>query len=90
MMQTYTIQIRERGQLTLPRKIRIRLALDAGDTLTLVQVDDIILLSPKQPLIPKLAREFGQQMDEAGVTLADLLQGLEEEREAIWHERQPA
>ncbi len=90
MMQTYTIQIRERGQLTLPRKIRTRLALDAGDTLTLVQVDDIILLSPKQPLIPKLAREFGQQMDEAGVTLADLLQGLEEEREAIWHERQPA
>ncbi len=90
MMQTYTIQMRERGQLTLPRKIRTRLALDAGDTLTLVQVDDIILLSPKQPLIPKLAREFGRQMDEAGVTLADLLQGLEEEREAIWHERQPA
>lgn len=87
MMQTYTVQIRERGQLTLPRKVRTRLALDTGDALTLVQINDIILLSPRQPAIPKLAEEFGKIMDEAGVTLADLLQGLDEERELIWHER---
>ena len=86
-MQTYTVQIRERGQLTLPRKVRTQMALDTGDALTLVQINDIILLSPRQPAIPKLAEEFSQLMDEADVTLADLLQGLDEERERIWHER---
>ena len=86
-MQTYTVQIRERGQLTLPRKVRTQMSLDAGDALTLVQINDIIVLSPRQPAIPKLAGEFSQLMDEADVTLADLLQGLDEERERIWHER---
>lgn len=86
-MQTYTVQIRERGQLTLPRKVRTQLSLDSGDALTLVQIDDILLLSPKQPALPKLAEEFSSLMNESGVTLADLLQGLEKERELIWHER---
>jgi len=86
-MQTYTIQIRERGQLTLPRKVRTQLALNTGDALTLVQINDIILLSPRQPVIPRLAEEFSQLMDESGVTLADLLQGLDEERERSWHEQ---
>jgi len=86
-MQTYTIRLRERGQLTLPQKIRKRLLLDTGDTLTLVQIDDILLLSPKQPAIPRLAKEFSRIMDDEGVSLAELLEGLEEERERFWHER---
>jgi hypothetical protein len=40
------------------------------------------MLGTKQPLIPKLAAEFSRQMEEAGVSLADLLAGLEEERQA--------
>ncbi len=80
-MQTYMIRLRERGQLTLPQKIRKRLSSDTGDTLTLVQIDDLIVLSPKQPTIPKLAKEFSKIMDEESVSLADLLDGLEEERE---------
>ena len=86
-MQTYMIRLRERGQLTLPKKIRNRLALEPGDALTLVQIEDILVLSPRQPVIPKLAEEFSNIMDEEGVSLAELLAGLEEERERIWHER---
>jgi len=86
-MQTYTVQLRKRGQLTLPRKVRSQLAVDEGDALTLLQIDDIVLLSPKRPLLPKLAKEFSALMDEEGVSLADLLQGLQEEREKIWHEQ---
>lgn len=88
-MQIYTVQIRERGQLTFPRKVQTRLALDAGDALTLVQINDIILLSPRQPVIPKLAEEFSQLMDEAGVTPADLLQGLGKERKLCGSQRKP-
>ena len=35
---------------------------------------------PKQPLIPQLSEQFSRQMDEAGLSLADLLAGLAEER----------
>ncbi len=35
---------------------------------------------PKQPLIPQLSEQFSRQMDEAGISLADLLEGLAEER----------
>ncbi len=82
-MQTYMIRLRERGQLTLPQKIRNRLALEPGDALTLVQIGDILVLSPRQPAIPKLGKAFSNIMDEEGVSLAELLVGLEEERERI-------
>lgn len=82
----FTVRVRERGQITLPQSVRASLAVDAGDTLSLVQIDDILLLSPRQVAIPKLSQEFTALMDEDGVSLAELLQGLEEERKLIWQE----
>lgn len=87
MQTTFTVRLRERGQITLPQPVRDRLAVDTGDTLNLVQIDDIILLSPRQAMIPKLSQEFTALMEEEGVSLAELLQGLEEERTLIWQER---
>ena len=81
-MQTYTVRLRERGQLTIPQAARDRLAVKEGDTLTLIEYDGLLLLGTKPPLIPQLSAEFSRQMDEAGVSLADLLAGLEEERQA--------
>jgi bifunctional DNA-binding transcriptional regulator/antitoxin component of YhaV-PrlF toxin-antitoxin module len=82
--------MRERGQLTIPQPVRDSLAGDQGnvDILTLVQVGDIVILTPKQLRLPQLSEAFSAIMDEEGVTLADLLEGLEEERKAIWRERQ--
>lgn len=87
MQTTYAVRLRERGQITLPQPVRDRLAVDTGDTLNLVQVDDILLLSPRQTVIPKLSQEFTALMQEEGVSLAELLQGLDEERKLIWQER---
>jgi len=67
--------------------VRTSLAVDTGDTLNLVQIDDIVILSPRQAMIPKLSQEFTALMKEEGVSLAELLQGLEEERKLIWQER---
>ncbi len=79
-MQTYTVRVRERGQLTIPQAARDELAFKEGDTLTLLQIDSLLLLSRQQPLVPQLSEQFSKQMDEAGVSLADLLEGLAEER----------
>lgn len=87
MQTTFAIRVRERGQITLPQPVRDSLAVDTGDMLNLMQIDDILLLSPRQTLIPKLSQEFTSLLQEEGVTLAELLQGLEEERKLIWQER---
>jgi AbrB family looped-hinge helix DNA binding protein len=89
MMQSYTVRLRERGQLTIPQDVRENLTIHDGDLLTLIQVDELLLLTPKKPLIPQLSAQFSALMDEQGVTLADLLEGLEKERELIWRERHP-
>lgn len=87
MPTAFAVRVRERGQITLPQAVRTRLAVDTGDTLNLVQIDDILLLTPKQTMIPRLSQEFTVLMQEEGVSLAELLQGLEEERKLIWQER---
>lgn len=88
MQATYSVRLRERGQITLPQAVRKDLSVDVGDSFTLVQINDSLLLSPRQTLIPKLSEEFTAIMQEEGVSLAELLQGLEEERKLIWRERQ--
>ncbi len=84
---TYTVRIRDRGQITIPQAVRENLAARSGDMLTLVQVGDVYVLTKKELQIPRLAEQFSAIMEEEGVTLADLLAGLEEEREAIYRER---
>jgi len=57
------------------------------EALTLMQIDDLSMLMQRASLLPKLSEEFTTIMKEDGVSLADLLQGLEQEREQIWRER---
>ena len=85
--KTYTVRLRDRGQLTIPKSVREKLPAAEGDTLTLIQLDDLLILSPREARVPPLQARFREQMEEAGVNLADLLEGLAEEREAIDRER---
>ena len=84
--QTYAVRLRGRGQLTIPRRVRDKLMAEEGDTLTLLQIDDLMLLTRRQPRVPALTEQFTAEMENAGVSLADLLKGLSEEREAISRE----
>lgn len=84
---TYTVRLRDRGQITIPQAVRENMAAHSGDMLTLVRVGDAYILAKKELQVPKLAEQFSTIMEEEGVTLADLLAGLEEERETIYRER---
>lgn len=79
-VNTYPIKIRQRGQLTIPQPVREQWAAQSGDVITLVQFDEFAILTPSPLKTPELARQFSQIMDEEGVSLADLLEGLAEER----------
>lgn len=86
-LKTYDVRLRKRGQITVPKKLREQLDMRAGETLALLQVGSTLLLTPEQPAVPRLADRFVELMEKEGVTLADLLSGLEEERAAIYEER---
>jgi len=86
--KTFPVRLRRRGQITVPQTVRDDLSVTEGDILTLLQVGDVVLLTPRQPQVPRLADKIADMMESEDVSLADLLEGLKEEREAIWRERQ--
>ena len=53
-----TIQVRDRGVLTLPADIREKYGIQPGDTFRLVDLDGIFVLTPMVPMVPELAREI--------------------------------
>jgi bifunctional DNA-binding transcriptional regulator/antitoxin component of YhaV-PrlF toxin-antitoxin module len=83
-----TIQMRQRGTLTLPAKLRAKYRLEEGDVFTLVDLDGAFLLLPKLSVVPKLAGEIERLREEAGLAVDDLLEGLDKERQLYNQERQ--
>jgi bifunctional DNA-binding transcriptional regulator/antitoxin component of YhaV-PrlF toxin-antitoxin module len=88
-VESYVVRLRERGQMTVPRQVRERLAVDDGDVVRLVRVGDAYLLTPRSQRVPALADRIAELMEREGVSLSDLLAGLAEERRAIEAERRP-
>jgi AbrB family looped-hinge helix DNA binding protein len=79
-MRAKTVQIRARGTVTLPARIRERYDLNEGDPLTLVDLDGAILLTPRLSVIDKLTAEIEYLRTEAGLSLEELLAGVREQR----------
>lgn len=75
-----TVQVRQRGSLTLPADLRERYGIEPGDTFHLLDLDGIFVLTPMTPMVPELAREIERARIEAGLDTAALLQALREER----------
>ena len=82
-----TLQVRERGVLTLPAELREKYGIRPGDTFRLVDLDGIFVLTPMVAMVPELAREIERARQEAGLSTEDLLLALREQRERYHHER---
>lgn len=82
-----TVQLRERGVVTLPKALRDRYGLAAGDALRVLDLDGVFVVTPMVPMVPELAREIERLCTEAGLSTEDLLEGLRRERERYARER---
>jgi AbrB family looped-hinge helix DNA binding protein len=91
-MQEATVQIRQRGTLTLPAELREKYGIQPGDTYRLVDLDGILILTPMVPMVPELAREIERMRQDAGLSVEELLVALREQREQyhIEHDDQAA
>jgi AbrB family looped-hinge helix DNA binding protein len=85
-IKPYKSQIRERGQLTIPKKVREKGALYEGETVSIIPVGNSILVTPQKLGLEEARREIRKIMKDSGVTLEDLLEGLEQERKRLSEE----
>ena len=81
LRDTLRVNITQRGVLTLPKSIRTRYKLKPGDSLTLLDVDGVLILSPVRSEIDLLADRISKALIEKGETLDSVLRTLREERQ---------
>lgn len=86
-MDDRIVQIRARGTLTLPAKIRERYSLEEGDPLTLIDIGGALMLVPRTGVVPKLAAEIERLRKDAGLSVEDMVAGVREERVKYYKER---
>jgi AbrB family looped-hinge helix DNA binding protein len=75
-IKTSEIELRERGQLTLPKSLREALRLEPGEMLRAAKVGNAIVLTPQRMDLDALRQQMRRLMKEHGVTAEDLLRDL--------------
>jgi bifunctional DNA-binding transcriptional regulator/antitoxin component of YhaV-PrlF toxin-antitoxin module len=84
--KTYTTEIKSRGQLTIPKKIRESGVLEEGQVVSLIPLGDSVLITPRRLPLDEARREIKKLLKAAGVSVEALLGGIEEERGEFFKE----
>ena len=79
-------EIKARGQLTIPKKIREAGHLEEGQAVSIIPVGDSLVITPKRLELDEARRQLKRVLKSSGVSLADLLSGLDEERTSLFKE----
>lgn len=91
MAASTILQMRSKGSLTVPVELRRKYGLEEGDLLTLIDLGDgSFLLTPRVSQVDRLADRVAEAVQDEGVTLEDLLQVLNEERERYYQDNYAA
>ena len=77
----HTIQVRERGVITLPAELREKYKIENGKIFHLVDLDGIFVFLPMVPMVPELANEIERIRLEAGLSVDEFLDDLRKQRE---------
>lgn len=89
-VKMFSLPIQKEGQVNIPQDVLNTLQTHEGQTLTLLQIGELAILVSNPPKVATLTEKFVSLMNENNVTLDELLEGLQQERQAIWQEQQPA
>lgn len=79
-MRSMTMQVAQRGQVTLPKELRDAYQLLPGDVMTVVDLGGTFLLSRGKSEAAELADQIANALTERGETLETMLAALREQR----------
>jgi bifunctional DNA-binding transcriptional regulator/antitoxin component of YhaV-PrlF toxin-antitoxin module len=86
-MSAVNIQLRRKGLLTLPVSLRRKYNLDENDVFTLEDLGNgSFLLIPKVSKVARLGDRVAEVMAEEELSLEDMLEALDEERQDYYRE----
>ncbi len=83
----YRAEIKSRGQLTIPKKIRDQQHLEEGQSVSLIPLGEAVLISPRRLELDEARRRISRILKETGTKADELLAGLVQEREALYREK---
>ena len=86
MQPSTTLQLAQRGLITLPKPLRDEYGLNPGDSLTLIDIGGVFVLSPYASQIDQITARISEQLSERGETLESMLAALREVREEYGRE----
>lgn len=82
MSDTTTIQMAQRGVVTLPKSIRDYYHLKPGDEMTFLDLGGVFILSPRRSQVDYLADGIREAICERGETLESMLDALRQIRQS--------
>ncbi len=79
-MQSFTVQVAQRGLITLPKELRDANGIRAGDELALLDLGGVFVLRRGRSQVDALADELAHDLSERGETLESMLKALRDVR----------
>ncbi len=81
MRDTFQVQVVRRGVITLPKELREQSHISEGDTLTLIDLGDgVVVMSPRRSRVDEIADRLAKKWRDSGETLESMLATLREVR----------
>jgi AbrB family looped-hinge helix DNA binding protein len=82
----YKTEIRQRGQVTIPKSVREASGLDEGCSVTLIPVGESILIAPQRLGLDEARRIIAQTIRATGMTLDEVMADLVSQRQPLFEE----
>lgn len=81
------VQMRGKGTITFPAKLRSKYKLQEGEVFTIIDLGGgSFLLKPKVLEVDVLSRRIAKRIKEDSISLDDLLKALDDERKTYYQE----
>ncbi len=79
-------EIKARGQLTIPKKIRETSHIEEGNVVSILPVGDSLTITPKRLELDEARRQLKKLLKASSLTIEELIEGLKEERNDLFKE----
>jgi AbrB family looped-hinge helix DNA binding protein len=81
MSRVFKVQVGRRGVITLPKELREHNDIQEGDTLTLIELGDgVVVMSPIRSQVDAIADKLASEWQDSGESLETMLAALREVR----------
>lgn len=81
------VRVQQKGQVTLPMRVREKLGLKKGDLVAVTEIEGGIFISPQQVVANNALNKISEALKEKGLSLDELIDSGREERASIMEKK---